>query len=464
MQLSGIAAASTFGFGEDVPVRTERAEEFHRFPTIELRAHQDPGSVVNWVLPGRRTLSRFTFGTPDQPYSLPDHWINVAEPPVADVLREFPLPSGLPLEARAVNEDGTRFTHTTIPTPFSDKYRTTSGSFDITYTNRRLRDRTGKDDPDLPSDDVELSSTFTDPAGNEYELRLQKVIEPLWPNYATGGGVVTTELLHGVTGTGTPLMPRMMAYGAMWSIGKLLINGEVVDKNRVIHFMTTEMVRDSQYHLVTTKDLPLSEDEAYLGYPHHTHGILPPVKITEQGPTYDPVPTAFELPNGQKQPFIHIMYDKDVIDEFVVKQPEAGGAGTRTTTAARQTTTARQTATATQRAQQTTTADVATSFFIGGEVAGWQALQQGPISEGVNPTLNLETGRRYEVTWRNLDGLPHNFAIVDSNGNVLLATDIMSRQGETQTVTFEATERMAEYLCQVHPSSMRGEIAFGGGG
>lgn len=277
--------------------------------------------------------------------------------------------------------------------------------------------------------------------------------------------MVTTELLHGVTGTGTPLMPRMMAYGAMWSVGDLLVNGEVADENRVIHFMTTEMVRDSQYRLVTTEDLPLSEDEAYLGYPHHTHGILPPVKITERGPTYDPVPTAFELPNGQKQPFIHIMYDKDVIDEFVVKQPEAGAARTRTTTAAQQTTTTapRQTTTARQ-AQKTTTADVATSFVIGGKVAGWQALQEGPISEGVNPNLNLETGKRYEVTWRNLDGLPHNFAIVDSDGNVLVATDIMSRQGETQTVAFKATEQMAEYLCQVHPTSMRGDIAFGGGG
>lgn len=83
--------------------------------------------------------------------------------------------------------------------------------------------------------------------------------------------------------------------------------------------MTTEMVRKTDYSLAFTPELPLAEDSAYLGHPHHTHGILPPVKMTEDGPQFDPVPTQFELPNGETQPFIHVMYDRDTIDEVVLR-------------------------------------------------------------------------------------------------------------------------------------------------
>jgi len=39
----------------------------------------------------------------------------------------------------------------------------------------------------------------------------------------------------------------------------------------------------------------------------------------------------------------------------------------------------------------------------------------------------------------------------------------MSEQGETQTLEFEATSEMAEYYCEPHRATMRGEISLGGG-
>jgi hypothetical protein len=257
---------------------------------------------------------------------------------VKEVLQQFPLPAGVPMEMRGTNDDGTRFTQTAEPTPFGDEFETTSGQFEITYLDRQPKDQRSASSPGIegPSaDDVELTSTFTDPAGNEYELQLTAVAPRPFPNYETGGGVVTLRDLHGVTGTGTLLLPRMFNYGAFWGFCDLVINGEVVDRNRAVHVMTTEMVRKTDYSLTFTPELPLAEDSAYLGRPHHTHGILPPVKLTEDGPQFDPVPTRFELPNGETQPFIHVMYDRETVDEIVLRGgssvgetgADGGGAG-----------------------------------------------------------------------------------------------------------------------------------------
>lgn len=124
---------------------------------------------------------------------------------------------------------------------------------------------------------------------------------------------MTNAVIHGDTGIGTPLEPRQYLYGAFWGVGDLLVNGEVADTNREVHFMTTEVVRNEEYELAIGEDLPLGEEEAFAGQSHHTHGILPPIKATPDGPEFDPVSTAFELPNGETQPFIHIMFDEDTV-------------------------------------------------------------------------------------------------------------------------------------------------------
>ncbi|AHG04678.1 glucose/sorbosone dehydrogenase [Halobacterium sp. DL1] len=101
-----------------------------------------------------------------------------------------------------------------------------------------------------------------------------------------------------------------------------------------------------------------------------------------------------------------------------------------------------------------------TEFRLGGELSGWQG--QAPASiEGVeNPTLELQTGQEYSIVWENLDGQPHNVAIVDGDGNRLVSSEIISEQGATQTVTFTATAEMTEYLCEVHPTSMVGSLSI----
>ena len=197
------------------------------------------------------------------------------------------------------------------PTPFSNKARIISGRFETMMRDVVREDTPGK--PGKTPDTADFEAEFTDPAGNEYRVVLDHVVKPPFPGYKTQGGVFTEDMMHGNTGTGTPLMPKQYAFGAWWGLGELYINGELVDDHRVMHLMTTEVVRDRDYRLVHTRELPLGPDERHIrNQEHHTHLMMPPVRgVPGKGPVFDPVPTAFELPNGQKQPFLHIMFEQD---------------------------------------------------------------------------------------------------------------------------------------------------------
>lgn len=112
----------------------------------------------------------------------------------------------------------------------------------------------------------------------------------------------------------------------------------------------------------------------------------------------------------------------------------------------------------------TTVAAQAVTFELGGEVGGWQGRSPSSIGGQTNPTLELEAGTEYEITWENVDGAPHNVVIEDAEGNDLVRTEIVSGQGATQSVTFTASEEMTTYLCEVHPQSMRGDVSVSGSG
>ncbi|WP_225335345.1 family 16 glycoside hydrolase [Halomicrobium urmianum] len=109
--------------------------------------------------------------------------------------------------------------------------------------------------------------------------------------------------------------------------------------------------------------------------------------------------------------------------------------------------------------------DPSTTIQLGGQVSGWTG--QGPASiEGTsNPTLTLQAGETYTVEWVNLDGIGHNFEVLDHDqpdysGHVVdgVSTGTMSTEGETQTVEFTATEEMVRYQCRPHRTGMHGDI------
>lgn len=74
VELVGAGAAGSFA--DDVPIRFERVQDdgaggFLGVPEVEVRAHQESGSVVNWVLPGPRRLSRTRSGRRRTPSACP---------------------------------------------------------------------------------------------------------------------------------------------------------------------------------------------------------------------------------------------------------------------------------------------------------------------------------------------------------------------------------------------------------
>ena len=103
-------------------------------------------------------------------------------------------------------------------------------------------------------------------------------------------------------------------------------------------------------------------------------------------------------------------------------------------------------------------------YELGGRIEAWQGQAPGSIEGQENPTLSFQAGQEYTVVWENLDGQPHNFAIWDANDEPIVQSEIISEQGATQTVTFTATAEMVTYICEVHPTTMVGDVQIEGAG
>lgn len=151
-------------------------------------------------------------------------------------------------------------------------------------------------------------------------------------------------------------------------------------------------------------------------------------------------------------------------------------------------------------ARQANSQQATQTFQFGGRVQGWQGKSPASIQGKKNPTLQLQTGRVYEVRWTNLDGQPHDFALQNSNdtnleviypnvqtnpsggggdvggsgetsggnatppSNAISKTEIVSKKGATQTLRFVATNEIDHYICTIHPTTMVGNVETHGGG
>jgi len=280
---------------------------------------QEAGQIVYWVPPGPRALSEAVFGTREDPKMTLEPKLAAAReaveagtmpPSVPQLLQDLPILVGVPEAARSEGPDGGQILDQS--TPFSDDGRIVEGSF-----RAEFHDETDTDAPGPPGetpDSASMEAEFTDPQGNEYRVVLDHVVKPPFPGYATDGGVMLDDVHHGSTGTGTPLMPQVWTIAAFWGVGEVYVNGALEAPRQVMHLMTSETVRTTDYSLALQEDMPLGPDQWHVdGQPHHTHLIVLPIAPGEQGPAFSPVPTAFELPNGETQPFMHIMFEQDSV-------------------------------------------------------------------------------------------------------------------------------------------------------
>ena len=101
-------------------------------------------------------------------------------------------------------------------------------------------------------------------------------------------------------------------------------------------------------------------------------------------------------------------------------------------------------------------------YVFDGLTPGWEGLAPSSIEGATNPTVELEAGEEYTFGWINGDGQPHNIAIRDADGTAIASTEIVGEENATQTLTFEASAETTQYVCEVHPTTMIGEITVTG--
>ncbi|WP_246308090.1 hypothetical protein [Halorarum salinum] len=142
-------------------------------------------------MPGPRRLSPQVFGTPENPRfgsDLLEARIEQAkgspEPlgnAVPKLLEDLPPLVAAPEAAREEVGGEDELVHEvfTEPTLYSDEAEVTDGEFEISHRDRRPYDLRGP--PGETPDTVELDARFTDPAGNEYELEFDHVVQPPVP-------------------------------------------------------------------------------------------------------------------------------------------------------------------------------------------------------------------------------------------------------------------------------------------
>ena len=181
------------------------------------------------------------------------------------------------------------------PTPFSDNIQSTEGAYDIEVDDVVDVDATTSTDA---VNSVNIAFTAND--GRKFKIDQINIIhKPEGAgDHSFFGGVGLNKMMHGDTGIGTALMPKMLSYITLWGLVDLkdATTGEVVASNRVVHIMTASRVRNSNLEMIPEVTLDKSDHDTWMA---ETHVILIPQDM-DGNPS--PVP-------GTDHGFIHMMWE-----------------------------------------------------------------------------------------------------------------------------------------------------------
>lgn len=98
------------------------------------------------------------------------------------------------------------------------------------------------------------------------------------------------------------------------------------------------------------------------------------------------------------------------------------------------------------------------TVILGARSSYWYGLEPPEIEGEENPTLDLGSDGEVEIVWINLDGALHNLALEDADGERLEVSEETETPGEAVSMTVDADDSAAEYYCEHHPDSMRGDV------
>ncbi|MCF8303721.1 MAG: T9SS type A sorting domain-containing protein [Bacteroidales bacterium] len=184
-------------------------------------------------------------------------------------------------------------------TPFSNKVSLGAGEYEYTAV-----DVDDEDSPESQDSLKEVSIHYKRPNGTEFMIDNINIIHKQagQGDHTFFGGLGYTKIMHGNTGIGVGLMPKLLSYITMWGIADLKDDeGNVLANDRLIHIMTTGRVRTDSLGLLSNVEEDVSDHSPGMG---ETHIILPP-KNTQGDP--DPVPNT-------RHGFLHLMFEKVNID------------------------------------------------------------------------------------------------------------------------------------------------------
>ena len=181
------------------------------------------------------------------------------------------------------------------PTPFSNNVARSSGSYSLT-----VADMDAEDSPDSKDMVKSVEILFTGNDGRRYKIdKINVIHKPAGAgDHSFFGGVGMNKMMHGNTGIGIGLMPRMMAYITLWGITDLkdAETDSVIATGRVIHLMVATRVRDENLRMMAGVE---KDSSNYDFNKAETHIILPP---QDTRGNMSPVP-------GTKHGFLHMMFE-----------------------------------------------------------------------------------------------------------------------------------------------------------
>jgi len=181
------------------------------------------------------------------------------------------------------------------PTPFSDNITMTEGTFELV-----VDDNVDQDSPESTDAVTSVNIEFTANDGQKFKIDQINIIHK--PDGAGDhtfyGGVGLNKMMHGNTGIGTGLMPKMLAYITLWGLVDLkdATTGDVVASNRIVHIMVASKVRDASLKMIPEVEMDKSDHDTRMA---ETHVILIPQDMEGN---MSPVP-------GTDHGFIHMMWE-----------------------------------------------------------------------------------------------------------------------------------------------------------
>ena len=181
------------------------------------------------------------------------------------------------------------------PTPFSNNIQKATGTYML-----KVSDKVDVDSPSSEDAVTSVDIEFTANDGKRFKIDQINIIHKPegMGDHTFFGGVGLNKVMHGNTGIGTGLMPKMLAYITLWGITDLkdASTGEVVAANRIVHIMVASRVRDENLQLIPDVEMDKSDHDTWMA---ETHVILIP---QDKDGNMSPVP-------GTDHGFIHMMWE-----------------------------------------------------------------------------------------------------------------------------------------------------------